>query len=102
MLEARLPLLLGLDVDLGQQARDLALLHKGVQVQDGLVAGREDGLVLQQVQDLKLRVKVGHARHLRAQQLRQGTFSGLFKKNSPQQRPALCSSRSRICSCTSK
>ena len=44
-----------LGVDLRQQLRDLALLHQRVDVQHRLVARREDGLVLQQVEDLGAR-----------------------------------------------
>ena len=52
---ARLLALTRLGVDLRQELRDLALLHQRVDVQHRLVAGREDGLVLQQVQDLGAR-----------------------------------------------
>ena len=44
----------GLEVHLADELRDLALLHQGMDVQDGFVAGSEDGLVFQQVQDLQL------------------------------------------------
>ena len=44
----------GLEVNLANELRDLALLHQGMDVQDGFVAGSEDCLVFQQVQNLQL------------------------------------------------
>ena len=51
-------LLLGLGIYLCQQGSDLALLHTGMNVQDGLVAGTEEGLVLKEVQEVQLGIKV--------------------------------------------
>lgn len=39
--------------DLGNDGGALALLHRAVDVQHALVARREDGVVLQQLQDLR-------------------------------------------------
>ncbi len=56
-------LLLGFGVYLGQQGRDLTLLHSSMDVQDGLVASTEQGLVFQQVQQVQLGIEVGHGWH---------------------------------------
>ena len=50
---AHLLLLLGLGVHDRDELDALALLHDAVHVQDALVARREDGLVLQELQDLR-------------------------------------------------
>jgi hypothetical protein len=71
LLGPRLFALARLRVDLREQLGDLALLHERVDVQHRLVAGREDRLVLQQVQDLRraqrVRVSEGRARAGRAE-----------------------------------
>ncbi len=54
---------LGLEVDLTDQLRDLALLHQRVDMQDRFVAGSEHSLMLKQIQDLQLRLKVGDGGH---------------------------------------
>ena len=62
-MQAHLLFLLGLGVNLGQQLGDLALLHTSVDVQDGFVACAEQRLVLQQVQQVQLGIKVGDSWH---------------------------------------
>lgn len=55
--------LLGLGVNLRQERRDFAFLHGSMDVQDGFVASAEQGLVLQQVQQMQLGIKVGDSGH---------------------------------------
>lgn len=55
--------LLCLGVDLLQEFNDLAFLHKGVEVQHGLVPRGEDGLVVQQLKDLELRLELQNGRN---------------------------------------
>lgn len=46
-----------------ETATHLALLHRGVYVQDGLVADGEDGVVLQQLHNHQLGLELGHHGH---------------------------------------